>query len=89
MLSESKIVGELLNIKSKDMPVMLDIEQGNSWLQATNTAEVNLEILGSQISQELISYAVSPLINNLANDSENLLNPAPSADQFGNYSLFD
>jgi len=74
---------------TNDMPLILDIEQGNKWLQSTNTIEASLEILNSRVSPDLISYAVSPLVNNLANDSENLLNPAPPADQFGNYSLFD
>jgi len=74
---------------TNDMPIILDVEQGDSWLQPTNTIEASLEVLNSRVSPDLISYAVSPMVNNLANDSENLLNPAPPADQFGNYSLFD
>lgn len=72
-----------------EMPIILTSTQGQKWLNTTNTLEKSLEVLTNALPSEMVSYPVSPLVNNLANDSIILLNPAPPADQFGNYSLFD
>ncbi len=74
---------------TQDAPIIIPIEFEEQWLQNTGSLEQNLELLTSITLPELKSYVVSPLVNNLANDRKNLLNPAPPADQFGNYSLFD
>jgi len=74
---------------TQDAPIILPTELEKNWLQNTGSVEQSLELLTSITPPELKSYVVSPLVNNLANDSKNLLNPAPPADQFGNYSLFD
>ena len=72
-----------------DIPVILDSSNEQTWLQSTLGIEECLALLNKSSPPNFTSYAVSPFVNNLANDGANLLSPAPPADQFGNYSLFD
>ncbi|VAW26332.1 hypothetical protein MNBD_BACTEROID06-1751, partial [hydrothermal vent metagenome] len=74
---------------TSDLPIILHADLESKWLQNTNSIDENFSILSQPSPLELKSYAVSPLLNNLANDSQNLILPAPPSDQFGNYSLFD
>ncbi len=71
------------------MPVILQLSNEANWLQPTTELETCMRILEQPLASNFTSYAVAPFVNNLANDGHNLLTPAPPADQFGNYSLFD
>jgi len=71
------------------MPVILNPEAEKIWLNPNSKKEELMQILIPSVSSAMGNYAVSSKVNNPANDSPDLLLPAPAADQFGNYSLFD
>ena len=71
------------------MPVILTPENEKIWMN-NDTAELDLlNVLKPYDANEMGLYAVSSQVNNPANDGPDLIEPAPAADQFGNYSLFD
>lgn len=71
------------------MPVILTPETEKAWLNLEEEEGKILDILKPYPSQLMSSYAVSSKVNEVANDGPDLIKPAPPADQFGNYSLFD
>lgn len=71
------------------MPVILAPEEEQIWLHLKTDENKILDMLTPYPDHNLRSYAVSIKVNDLANDSPDLIMPAPPADQFGNYSLFD
>lgn len=80
---------ELVASVSERMPVILDKQAEQRWLdlQATETELNNLLVQYPAAGMNL--YTVSPKINELNNDVPSLIIPAPPADQHGNLTLFD
>ena len=71
------------------MPVILTPETEKLWMNNDTSEQELLEILTPYPAGEMGHYAVTSKVNNPANDDPDLIEPAPAADQFGNYSLFD
>jgi len=71
------------------VPVLLDEATEEKWLNPDLNVDELIPLLVSYPESELHIYTVSSRIGNNSVDSEQLINPAPAADQFGNYSLFD
>ena len=72
----------------EDMPLLLDRESMKKWLQTDlEMTDIN-EILNQKPSGSLKFHAVSPMINNLENNSPELIKTAVPSDQHGNYTLF-
>lgn len=71
------------------MPIILNQETESMWLDLKEEEDEILKLLKPYPSHLMSSYAVSSKVNEVANDSPELIEPAPPADQFGNYSLFD
>ena len=69
------------------MPVIFDVKEALKWLD--NDTEEAMAMLRPFPEDEMNGFAVSPRVNNPENDDAELIQPAPPADQFGNYSLFD
>lgn len=75
---------------SKKMPAILNTETEKIWLSEEMEDEDKLiSILQPYTDSEIEFYTVSPRINSVKINSPELIQPAPAADQFGNYSLFD
>lgn len=74
---------------SENEPLVLSRLSLNQWLSPTTPLHEIQELLSATNSVNYSAVAVSNKVNNLANDSIELLNPAPPADQFGNYTLFE
>jgi len=72
------------------MPVILNRSTEALWL-SNNVSEEDLFHALEQTSavDKLYPYTVSPKINEIKNDSPDLIIPSTPSDQFGNYSLFD
>ena len=79
------VVGEIQNF----MPVMLTSENEKSWLNNQLSVEELLAMLDTYPGDKMTKFTVSPKINSAEIDEPSLLQAAPAADQFGNYSLFD
>jgi putative SOS response-associated peptidase YedK len=71
------------------MPVILDAEKEKIWLSQQSSQEDLLQVLAPWPANKMGAFAVSPRVNDTANDVPSLIKPAPPADQFGNYTLFD
>ena len=71
------------------VPVILDENTEGQWLDPDLTPDELLPILTSYQESDLHIYTVSSRISNNSIDAPDLVLPAPAADQFGNYSLFD
>lgn len=71
------------------MPVILTKSQEDLWLHKESDEKELLGILKSYPAMNISAYTVSPRINDPQNEHSSLLLPAPSADQFGNLTLFD
>lgn len=78
---------ELIESSGARMPVILDIKDGLNWLDYSADDAKNL--LQPYPANKMGGFAVSNRINQAGIDRPNLIEPAPPADQFGNYSLFD
>ncbi len=70
------------------MPVILDLPHHKEWLAATNESDALAAIAGAP-SMALSHFTISPRINSPINNDATLIIPTPSADQFGNLTLFD
>jgi putative SOS response-associated peptidase YedK len=70
------------------MPVILEKDNYEVWLKSQSRDELN-ELLKPFSSEKMACYAVGSKVNNPEEDAPELIQPAPPADQFGNYSLFD
>jgi len=71
------------------MPVILDEEAEAIWLGDDQGGDMHISVLNPYSKDNLVVHSVSPKINDLNYDQPDLLEPAPPADQFGNYTLFD
>jgi putative SOS response-associated peptidase YedK len=71
------------------MPVILDRESEEIWLNSKINEDRYLSLLKPYDAKETEYYSVSSLVNSPDNDSKELILPTPPTDQFGNYSLFD
>jgi len=85
LLPANPIVAEI----DTHMPAILARENEVQWLDATTSMANLLSILGSSAPGNMTKYTVSPNINRINFDERSLIAPAPAADQFGNYRLFD
>ncbi len=74
---------------SDTMPVIFTKKEEEIWLSADSEIDDLLALLQTPSDENLTKYTISPRINSLDNDREDLLLHAQPADQFGNYSLFD
>ncbi|MDN5202973.1 SOS response-associated peptidase [Fulvivirgaceae bacterium BMA10] len=79
------LVGEI----NPRMPAILTPETEKIWLGKNESIHELLEVLQPLSSDKMVKYTVSPFVNSIDNDFPEVLNAAPAADQFGNYSLFD
>lgn len=71
------------------MPVILSQEAESIWLNNDFSTSEHLSLLHPYPNQDISCYTVSNLVNSVHNDNPNLILPAPSMDQKGNYTLFD
>lgn len=71
------------------MPLLLNKETRNTWLNKNATENDLLGLLKVGNSTELDSYTVSPRIGLLSANESTLFLPTAPADQFGNLTLFD
>jgi putative SOS response-associated peptidase YedK len=69
------------------MPIIFEPNTGLQWLKAGD--QEALAMLSAFPDDQMAGFAVSTRVNNPQNNDPELIAPAPPADQFGNYSLFD
>jgi putative SOS response-associated peptidase YedK len=70
------------------MPVILSKQAEKTWLSPDAEADELTEILKPYSATKTRFYTVSSQVNNASLDTPALIQPAPAADQFGNYTLF-
>ncbi|WP_163378197.1 SOS response-associated peptidase [Cyclobacterium sp. SYSU L10401] len=70
------------------MPVILKKEDEAKWLDTRTSEEELLGMLGPYPDEEMTKYTVSPMVNQVANDSAFVIRKTLPMDQFGNYTLF-
>lgn len=70
------------------MPVIIKKEDEKKWLDKYSSESELLDLLKIYPEDEMMSYAVSPLVNHVGNDSPQILKKTSPMDQFGNYTLF-
>ncbi|NHE55608.1 SOS response-associated peptidase [Cyclobacterium plantarum] len=70
------------------MPVILKKEDEAKWLDVRTQEEELLGMLGPYPDDEMTKYTVSPMVNQVANDSAYVIRKTLPMDQFGNYTLF-
>lgn len=78
----------LVNEIHERMPVILKPEHEKAWLSPGTSQSDLLQMLTPYDPNEMDMYSVSPLVNSVKNESPKIIEPAPSIDQFGNYTLF-
>jgi putative SOS response-associated peptidase YedK len=71
------------------MPVILDQEAEDIWLNPGSTESELMSLLKSYPTNLINLYSVSPRIIDTKTDVPSLIIPTPPADQFGNLTLFD
>lgn len=71
------------------MPVILESNAEQAWLDSALTSEEHLGLLRSKNDQEFEYYTVSSLVNSVKNNNLQLIMPTQPADQFGNLTLFN
>lgn len=70
------------------MPVILPPGQEATWLDPQTPENVLLEMLQPYPDKEMMTYTVSPMVNQVANDNPYVIRKTLPMDQFGNYTLF-
>jgi putative SOS response-associated peptidase YedK len=70
------------------MPVILKKEAEGEWLKPDASPEELKALLKPYAASKTRFYTVSSQVNSPATDLPALIQPAPAADQFGNYTLF-
>ncbi|MCL6258276.1 SOS response-associated peptidase [Aquiflexum sp. TKW24L] len=70
------------------MPVILNKEDEKKWLDKYSSEANLLQMLKTHSADEMMSYTVSPLVNQVNNDSPGIIRKTSPIDQFGNYTLF-
>ncbi|MBD8491263.1 SOS response-associated peptidase [Echinicola sp. CAU 1574] len=73
---------------SDRMPVIFRREQEKIWLDKFSQEEQLTALLQPFPTEEMISYPVSPMVNQISVDAEFLIKRTGPMDQFGNYTLF-
>jgi putative SOS response-associated peptidase YedK len=71
------------------IPALLTKENEAIWLHEKASEQELFKALSSYPENLLITYPVSPRINDPAVDHASLIIPAPASDQHGNFTLFD
>jgi putative SOS response-associated peptidase YedK len=70
------------------MPVILEKSKEAAWLDS-GTSEADLQaMLTPYPVDSMLGYSVSPMVNNVVNDSPYVIRKTLPMDQFGNYTLF-
>jgi putative SOS response-associated peptidase YedK len=70
------------------MPVILKKENEEKWLNLDSSEEDLLAMLSPYPDEEMTKYTVSPMVNQVVNDSPFVIRKTLPMDQFGNYTLF-
>lgn len=70
------------------MPVILKKEQESEWLDLQTPEEALLKMLQPYPDSEMMKYTVSPMVNQVGNDTPYVIRKTLPMDQFGNYTLF-
>ncbi|MCH6232800.1 SOS response-associated peptidase [Cognataquiflexum rubidum] len=70
------------------MPVILKKEDEKKWLDKYSSESNLLKMLTTYSADDMLSYTVSPLVNQVTNDSPGIIRKTSPMDQFGNYTLF-
>lgn len=71
------------------MPAILLPEHEQNWLNDTLSTDDLLQLLNPYDPEKMKTYSVSPRVNQVKNDSKDLIVHVPPADQHGNLTLFD
>lgn len=79
----------LISEMNLNMPAIVAKEDEKKWLDNALSAEEWVSLLKPYPAELMNSFTVSSQLNNLEYDRPELLKPAPAADQFGNYTLFN
>ncbi|MDN5217323.1 SOS response-associated peptidase [Fulvivirgaceae bacterium BMA12] len=79
------VVGEIQDA----MPVLLTQEKEKAWLNNQAGLDELLAMLVTYPGEKMTKFTISPRINTIDIDDPSLIQAAPAADQYGNYSLFD
>jgi putative SOS response-associated peptidase YedK len=70
------------------MPVILERRAESIWLDPMASEERLESLLKPRSEDDMLCYTVSPLVNQVANDSAAVIRKTLPMDQFGNYTLF-
>ena len=71
------------------MPVILAPDAEKQWLSSKPNLAQQIDLLKPYAKEEIASYTISPLVNNVSNNNPQLIMPTPPTDQRGNLTLFD
>lgn len=71
------------------MPLILSRDQEITWLKKESNEVELLKIVNEPKNPAMNGFTVSPQLNSIQFDKPSLTLPTPSADQFGNLTLFD
>jgi putative SOS response-associated peptidase YedK len=71
------------------LPAIIQKKNVAEWLDTKTPEERLIQILNEPPKEEIGSYPVSSLINNIQLNNPDLVQHSKPIDQFGNYSLFD
>ncbi|MEO1049993.1 MAG: SOS response-associated peptidase [Bacteroidota bacterium] len=71
------------------MPAIIDKNSEQKWLDESTSEDELFGMLTAYPADNMGSYTVAPAVNDPANEGPSLIQVAPPADQFGNYSLFN
>ena len=71
------------------MPVILSREAESLWLNKFSSQEELKQVLQPYDRDQTRFYTVSSRVNQAGLDEPSVIAPAPAADQFGNYTLFN
>lgn len=73
---------------SDRMPVILHKEQEKLWMDKFAQTSDLMQLCQSFPAEQMHSYPVSPMVNQIHVDSEYIIRKTSPMDQFGNYTLF-
>lgn len=82
--TSNKKVGEI----EERMPLILSRDHEKKWLDRYSSKEELLDMFIPFPEEEMTSYTVSPLVNQIKEDSPAIIRKTFPMDQFGNYTLF-
>ena len=84
----SCLANDLVKESNERMPVILENELFEKWLDKQTPLEELIAMLTTFPALKMERHSVSHKINSLNFDDPSLIAPAPASDQFGNYTLF-